>query len=102
MASDIKTAVSEQYGEIARHGVSGTDAMAIAAPAIAATRPGRVATWGPSSATNDAGNAASRPHDSGSPMTAPSCTPRMVPRFQNTNTDSPVAKNACRAAWSSR
>lgn len=28
MASDIKTAVSEQYGEIARHGVGGADARA--------------------------------------------------------------------------
>ena len=46
------------------------------------------------SATNPAGNAASRPSIAGSPRTSPPRAPTRVPRFQKTNTDRPVSQNA--------
>ncbi len=65
-----------------------------AAARTAASRPARVARWGPISTTKPAGNAASSPSSAGSLSAPPATAPSRVPAFQHTKMASPEVQKA--------
>ena len=78
-------------------GRNGVVASAIAAPSSAALRVrGLPRSDGSTSASRAAGNAASRPNASVSPMPRPASAPASVPRFHPTNAAVPSAQNTAR------
>src|SRR5829696_4182318 len=77
--------------------VKGIRARAMAAPPMAARRRDRSRTWGHSRARNRAGNAASRPSDSGSATRLPAKVPMAVPVVQQTSRSRPAPTSRCRS-----